>query len=156
MLPEPSLRSGSRLHIEPMLDASSSRPIFCEGAPPRSSPCPDHDPALHGAAAEPSRCWATAASAERLVARRRARPNLAGCREVTSPLFSVLQLERNLVLPGAYPRKEWAFSFRRRSKGGRTVILVRKAYVEPQIGAADFPSRHSPVTPGSAGHFCAI
>ena len=77
--PEPSLRSGSRLHIEPMLDASSSRPIFCEGAPPRSSPCPDHDPALYGAAAGPSECWATAASAERLVARRRARPNLAGC-----------------------------------------------------------------------------
>ncbi|MGA8130174.1 MAG: hypothetical protein WB930_09460, partial [Syntrophobacteraceae bacterium] len=31
--PEPSLRSGSRLHTGPMFDASSSRPIFCEGAP---------------------------------------------------------------------------------------------------------------------------
>jgi len=40
-------------------------------------------------AAGPSKRWATAASAERLVARRRARPNLAGCGEVTSPLFSV-------------------------------------------------------------------
>ena len=32
--PEPSLRSGSRLHTGPMFDASSSRPIFCEGALP--------------------------------------------------------------------------------------------------------------------------
>ncbi len=37
----------------------------------------------------PSKCWATAAGAERLAARRRARPNLAGSGEVTSPLFSI-------------------------------------------------------------------
>jgi len=30
-------------------------------------------------AAGPGMCWATAASAGRLIARRRARPNLAGC-----------------------------------------------------------------------------
>jgi hypothetical protein len=37
----------------------------------------------------PSKCWATAAGAERLAARVCARPNLAGCGEVTSPLFSI-------------------------------------------------------------------
>src|SRR5208282_4231407 len=40
----------------------------------------------------PSKCWAAAAGAERLVARGRARPNPAGCGEVTSPLFSITSI----------------------------------------------------------------
>ncbi len=55
--PEPSLRSGSRLHIEPMLDASSSRPIFCEGAPSLRSGSRLHiEPMLDASSSRPIFC----------------------------------------------------------------------------------------------------
>src|SRR5208337_4386382 len=74
------------------------RPIFCEDAlcecpPPRSSPCPDDDPALYGAAAVAQQVLGSRRRRRALGrARGRARPNTAGCGEVTSPLFSITSI----------------------------------------------------------------
>src|SRR5208283_2018859 len=85
--PGPSLRSGPGLTFLTWLNASSPGTIFCECPPPRSFA------ALYGAAAVAQQVLGSRRRRRALGrARGRARPNPAGCGEVTSPLFSITSI----------------------------------------------------------------
>src|SRR5208283_2109548 len=83
----PSLRSGPGLTFLTWLNASSPGTIFCECPPPRSFA------ALYGAAAVAQQVLGSRRRRRALGrARGRARPNPAGCGEVTSPLLSITSI----------------------------------------------------------------
>src|SRR5208283_33463 len=83
----PSLRSGPGLTFLTWLNASSPGTIFCECPPPRSFA------ALYGAVAVAQQVLGSRRRRRALGrARGRARPNPAGCGEVTSPLFSITSI----------------------------------------------------------------
>jgi hypothetical protein len=111
------------------------RTPFVSAHPPRSSPCPDDDPALYGAAAAAQQVPGSRRRRRALGrARGRARPNPAGCGEVTSPLFSITSI-LNATSYYFLSRKPSPLLkpviLARNSSGGKTSITLKSILSSP-------------------------